>query len=66
MAGRRRSGFANDKRGYRCPIACSYTQLVPPNYNGNNNTTGTVIINGSYPYSYGYLGNLYTFIKSRY
>ena len=37
MAGRRRSGFANDKRGYGCAIPCLPTQLAPPNYTSASN-----------------------------
>jgi len=44
MAGRRRSGFANDKRGYGCAIPCSPTQIAPPppNYTAATNTSVTV------------------------
>ena len=57
MAGKRRSGLANDRRGYR------YSRVFPTiTYNGNNNTSGNVPIDGSSPYSWGstvtVLGNI--------
>lgn len=57
MAGKRRSGLANDRRGYR------YYRVFPTiTYNGNNNTSGNVPIDGSSPYSWGstvtVLGNI--------
>jgi uncharacterized repeat protein (TIGR02543 family) len=51
MAGKRRSGLANDRRSYR------YTQSTPVvssnytvTYDGNTNTSGNVPIDGSSPY----------------
>ena len=56
MPGKRRSGFANDRRAYGC---CSNTQstTVVTNYtvtyDGNTNTSGNAPTDGSSPYTAG-------------
>lgn len=57
MASKRRSGLANDRRGFR------YSRVFPTiTYNGNNNTSGNVPTDESSPYSWGstvtVLGNI--------
>jgi uncharacterized repeat protein (TIGR02543 family) len=52
MAGKRKSGLANDRRAYRCystQAVATYTVT----YNGNTNTSGNVPTDGSSPYSSG-------------
>ena len=69
MAGKKRSGLANDRRGYGCARYCSVTQpkpVVPTtytvSYNGNTNTSGNVPTDRSSPYESGsivtVLGNI--------
>ena len=61
MAGKRRSGLANDRRAYRCNINCnsssSSTPVVPSNYNvtyfGNTSTSGIPPVDASSPYTGG-------------
>ena len=61
MAGKRRSGLANDRRAYRCNINCnsssSSTPVVPSNYSvtyfGNTSTSGTPPVDASSPYTGG-------------
>ena len=60
MAGKKRSGLANDRRAYGCSRYCPITQLrqvVPTTYiveyNGNGSTGGTVPTDGSSPYTAG-------------
>jgi uncharacterized repeat protein (TIGR02543 family) len=52
MAGKKRSGLANDRRGYECSRYCP---VVPPTYtvtyNGNTNTSGNPPTDGSSPYT---------------
>jgi uncharacterized repeat protein (TIGR02543 family) len=57
MAGKKRSGLANDRRAYGC---CRYTQLIPVvpttyivTYNGNTNISGNAPTDGSSPYESG-------------
>ena len=54
MAGKKRSGFANDRRAYRY---YQTTQSTPTTYtatyNGNTNTSGNVPTDGSSPYDSG-------------
>ena len=75
MAGKRRSGLANDRRAYRC--VCPITQSTPVvpttytvTYNGNTNTSGTAPVDGSSPYTAGanvtVLGNTGTLTKTGY
>jgi uncharacterized repeat protein (TIGR02543 family) len=78
MAGKKRSGLANDRRGYGCVGRCLYSQwtpVVPPTtytvtYNGNTNTSGTAPVDGSSPYSAGstvtVLGNSGSLTKTGY
>jgi len=53
MAGRSRSGFANDTRAYRCPIYCFYTPFAPSvyslTYSGNTNRSRYVAIGNLVP-----------------
>jgi uncharacterized repeat protein (TIGR02543 family) len=51
MAGKKRSGLANDRRAYL--YSCSITQFMLVTYNGNTNTGGTAPTDGSSPYSAG-------------
>jgi uncharacterized repeat protein (TIGR02543 family) len=58
MAGKKRSGLANDKRAYGCGRNCN--QMNPPplttyrvTYNGNTNTSGSAPVDGSSPYTSG-------------
>jgi uncharacterized repeat protein (TIGR02543 family) len=58
MAGKKRSGLANDRRAYGC--SCPITQLTPVvpttysvTYNGNTNTSGNAPVDGSSPYTAG-------------
>lgn len=59
MAGKRRSGLANDRRGYgRTSIPMRIAPVVVPTtytitYNGNSETSGTVPVDGSSPYAIG-------------
>ena len=68
MAGKKRSGLANDRRAYGCGRYCGYIQSAnvdpsptpnPPTttymvtYNGNGFTGGSVPIDGSSPYTSG-------------
>ena len=58
MAGKKRSGLANDKRSYGCGRPCNQVNPPPPpppttyrvTYNGNTNTSGTAPVDGSSPY----------------
>jgi uncharacterized repeat protein (TIGR02543 family) len=54
MAGKKRSGLANDRRAYGCSTY-SITQAIPITYtviyNGNTSTSGTGPIDGSSPYA---------------
>ena len=58
MAGKKRSGLANDKRAYGCGRPCNQVNPPPPpppttyrvTYNGNTNTSGTAPVDGSSPY----------------
>jgi uncharacterized repeat protein (TIGR02543 family) len=71
MAGKRRSGLANDRRSYRytqsTPVASSNYTVI---YDGNTNTSGNVPIDGSSPYELGstvtVLGNSGSLAKSGY
>lgn len=48
MAGKRRSGLANDRRGYR------FSKFLPTvTYNGNGNTSGNAPTDSYSPYGYG-------------
>jgi uncharacterized repeat protein (TIGR02543 family) len=69
MAGKKRSGLANDRRGYRYSSTYQIPQLMPivltnytVTYNGNTNTSGNVPLYGSSLYTSGttftVLGNL--------
>ncbi len=51
MAGKRRSGLANDRRAYGSAIYCPITYIIM--YNGNTNTSGNAPIDGSSPYGSG-------------
>jgi uncharacterized repeat protein (TIGR02543 family) len=51
MAGKRRSGLANDRRAYKCSRNCSKNYTVT--YNGNTNTSGNAPTDGSSPYASG-------------
>jgi uncharacterized repeat protein (TIGR02543 family) len=60
MAGKKRSGLANDRRAYGCSRYNPITELKPNvsttytvTYNGNNNTSGNVPTDGSSPYASG-------------
>ena len=57
MAGKKRSGLANDRRAYVYYVNAQWTPLVPTTYtvtyNGNTNTSGNVPTDGSSPYEYG-------------
>ena len=59
MAGRRRSGLANQRRAYRCDIPCSINTSSSPSftyivtYLGNDNTSGVAPADGSSPYTPG-------------
>ncbi len=48
MAGKKRSGLANDRRAYKYPVCRKPTYTVT--YNGNGNTTGNVPVDGISPY----------------
>lgn len=56
MAGKKRSGLANDKRGY---VYAKTTKFIPipmtyiVTYNGFNNTSGTPPVDGNSPYNEG-------------
>jgi uncharacterized repeat protein (TIGR02543 family) len=57
MAGKKRSGLANDRRAYRYSGYCPITQSEPVipttytvTYNGNSNTNGNAPTDGSSPY----------------
>ena len=66
MAGKKRSGLANDRRAYL--YSCSITQFRTVTYNGNTNTSGTAPTDGVSPYSSGsnvtVLGNLGSLAKT--
>ena len=60
MAGKKRSGFANDRRAYGYSICYPTTQLTPVvpatytiTYNGNANTSGNAPTDSSSPYTPG-------------
>ena len=57
MAGKKRSGLANDRRAYVYYVNAQWTPLVPTTYtvtyNGNTNTSGNVPTDGSSPYESG-------------
>jgi uncharacterized repeat protein (TIGR02543 family) len=57
MAGKRRSGLANDKRAYGCSTYCPITPSAPTTYtvtyDGNTNTSGNAPTDGSSPYTAG-------------
>ena len=57
MAGKKRSGLANDIRAYGCSRYCPTTPVVPTTYsvtyNGNTNTSGNAPVDGSSPYTAG-------------
>ena len=69
MAGKRRSGLANDRRAYgaskQCPII---PRTYAVTYNSNGNTSGSVPIDGSSPYTFGLtvtvLGNSGALVKN--
>ena len=56
MAGKKRSGLANDRRAYQC-CKTKLTPVVPTTYtvtyDGNNNTSGNAPTDGSSPYASG-------------
>lgn len=68
MAGKKRSGLANDRRAYL--YSCSITQFITVTYNGNTNTSGSAPTDGVSPYSSGstvtVLGNSGSLAKSGY
>jgi uncharacterized repeat protein (TIGR02543 family) len=77
MAGKKRSGLANDKRAYGCSKHCPITQWTPVapttytvTYSGNTNTSGTAPTDGSSPYTTGttvtVLGNSGSLVKTGY
>ena len=74
MAGKKRSGLANDRRGYGCLGHCPITPVVPTTYIviyfGNGNTGGTPPVDGLSPYNPGstvtILGNTGTLVQSGY
>ena len=77
MAGKKRSGLANDKRAYGCSRYCPITQEVPVvsttytvTYDGNGNTSGSPPVDGLSPYNSGstvtVLGNTGTLVNSGY
>jgi uncharacterized repeat protein (TIGR02543 family) len=77
MAGKKRSGLANDRRAYRCCKYYTPTQLSPVvqttytiTYNGNTNTSGVAPVDGSSPYITGstvtVLGNTGSLAKTGY
>ena len=55
MAGKKRSGLANDRRAYVYYQSTEWTPTVPTSYtityDGNTNTSGNVPIDGSSPYA---------------
>jgi hypothetical protein len=53
MAGKRRSGLANDRRAYRCTTRCPPTYTVT--YHGNGSTSGAAPKDRSSPYKVGLL-----------
>ena len=53
MAGKKRSGLANDKRAYGCSRYCPITTTYKVTYNGNTNTSGNAPTDGSSPYASG-------------
>ena len=57
MAGKKRSGLANDRRAYGCSGHCPITPVVQPTYtltyDGNGNTGGTPPVDGLSPYNSG-------------
>ncbi len=60
MAGKKRSGLANDRRAYGCSRYCPITHLTPlvpityiVTYFGNGNTGGTPPVDGLSPYNSG-------------
>ena len=72
MAGKKRSGLANDRRAYGCSGHCPITPVVQPTYtltyDGNGNTGGTPPVDGLSPYNSGsivtILGNTGTLVQS--
>ena len=75
MAGKKRSGLANDRRAYGCSRYCPITQWTPVvpttyivTYFGNGNTGGTPPVDGLSPYNSGstvtILGNTGTLVQS--
>jgi uncharacterized repeat protein (TIGR02543 family) len=77
MAGKKRSGLANDRRAYGCSKHCPITQWTPVapttytvTYSGNTNTSGTAPTDGSSPYTTGttvtVLGNSGSLVKTGY
>jgi len=52
MAGKKRSGLANDRRAYSCSRYCPQTTYTLT-YNGNTNTSGNAPTDGSSPYASG-------------
>jgi uncharacterized repeat protein (TIGR02543 family) len=51
MAGKKRSGLANDRRAYGCSRYCPPRYTIT--YDGNTNTSGNPPIDGSSPYEFG-------------
>jgi hypothetical protein len=75
MAGKTRSGLANDKRAYGCSRYCPITQEAPVvsttytvTYDGNGNTSGSPPVDGLSPYNSGstvtVLGNTGALVQS--
>ena len=72
MAGKKRSGLANDRRGYGCSGHCPITPVVPTTYIviyfGNGNTGGTPPVDGLSPYNPGstvtILGNTGSLVRT--
>ena len=72
MAGKKRSGLANDRRAYGCSRYCPIIQVVPityiVTYFGNGNTGGNPPVDGSSPYNSGstvtILGNTGALVQS--
>ena len=53
MAGKKRSGLANDRRAYWCSCYPNTPTTYTITYNGNTNTSGNAPIDGSSPYTTG-------------
>ena len=74
MAGKKRSGLANDRRAYGCSRYCPITQVVPITltytltYDGNNSTGGFPPVDVLSPYNSGsqvtILGNTGLLVRS--